>query len=86
MSKQHFTDLSDEQLIKRRNQFRGVVLGLSAIYIVMISLVGMVFFVKGFDKKALPAVIPLCIFPIIMIPAFQNISKLKQAMKDRGLS
>jgi hypothetical protein len=75
------SELSTEQLVKRKQLLKGVLIG-SAI--VWLSLIGAVFFLL--IKKAnnlSPGLIPVLALPVVLMPLFIHLGQISKEIKSR---
>lgn len=75
------SELSTEQLTKRKQLLKGVLIG-SAI--VWLSLIGTVFFLLlKKSNSLLPGMIPVFAFPVVLTPLFIHLGQLSKEIKSR---
>ncbi|MBE8725825.1 hypothetical protein [Flavobacterium hungaricum] len=75
------SELTTEQLIKRKQLLKGVLIG-SAI--VWFSLIGAIFFLLIKKSNSfLPGMIPVFALPVVLMPLFIHLGQLSKEIKSR---
>lgn len=86
MSKNPFTNLSDEKLIKRKDLLKGVLIGIGIVWIFMIAFFAYLFLTRGFKNNSFVVFMPLITLPTALLPIFINLGLLKKEIKARNLN
>lgn len=79
MSKITLAELSTEDLSKRKNLLKGVLIAFSSFWVVLIGL-AIYFYVAKSNAKLF---VPLLIFPITLLPLFLQLKPLSSELKNR---
>ena len=83
--KNDLSELSDEKLIKRRDMFKGILIGMYAICILMIVLLVYIFFYKSYSEVSIATFIPAMILPVMTLPLLLQVNTLNKEVKSRNL-
>lgn len=79
MSKNPFADLSTENLIKKRDLLKSVLIAFGIMWVVLIG-VAIYFYIT---KSTLKIFIPMAILPMTLLPSFLQLSLLNKELKNR---
>jgi cation transporter-like permease len=85
MKKETLADLTNEKLLKRRDLFKGVVIGFGIIFIIMIAFLIYLFAAKGSKNVPIATLIPIFSLPVTMTPVFITLASLNKEVKARNL-
>ncbi|NHM01412.1 hypothetical protein [Flavobacterium difficile] len=85
MKKNIYSDLTDEQLLKKRNFFKGISIAFALIFIVAISILLYLFVTKGFKNSSIVTLLPIFMLPITLMPLFINFSLIHKEIKSRKI-
>ena len=77
--------LSDEKLIKRRDLFKGILIGMYVVCVILIILLVYIFFNKGFSAISIASFIPVFMLPVITMPLYFQVTLLEKEVKARNL-
>lgn len=86
MKKNIYEDLTNDELIKKRNLMKGVSIGFGIIFIFAIAVLIYILFLKGLKNVSIATLIPIFIMPIAFSPLLTNYSLLNQELKSRTLN
>lgn len=84
MQKNKLSELSIEDLVKKRNLLKGVSIGMGLVYMAAIAIVIYLFTSKGFKNVSYAALIPVFAFPVTFMPVLSNMSILDKEIKSRN--
>lgn len=84
-NKNNLAELSDEKLIQRRNMFKGILIGMYAVCILLIILLLYIFFNKGFNTISIATFIPVFMLPVITLPLLFQVNTLNKEVESRNL-
>ncbi len=85
MKKNAFAELTDAQLLKKRDLFKGISIGFGIILVIVICILIYLFTTKGFKNIAITTLIPVFILPVTFTPLLINFSLINQEIKSRNL-
>ncbi len=85
MKKKLYAELSNEDLLKKRNLFKGVLMGFAMLYVVTIAIFIYLFAVEGFKNFSTAAIMPVFFLPVIFVPIVINWNLLNAEIKARNL-
>jgi len=85
MKKKLYSELSNEALLKRRDLFKGILIGFSIIYVIVIAIFIYLFAVKGFKNFSVAAIMPVFFLPVVFMPLMINWNLLSTEIKARNL-
>lgn len=83
MKNNSYEKLTDEELIKKRDLFKGVTIGFGILITIAITVSSYLLGLKGF--KSIAVFIPIMILPFTYMPLIINYSLLKKEIKLRDL-
>lgn len=85
MKNNNLSELSNEKLIKRRDLFKGFLIGIGIVWLLMIAFVVYIYTTK--DTSNLPFIVflPIFILPVTLTPLFINVGLLNKEVKSRKL-
>ena len=84
-NKNNLSELSDEKLIKRRDLFKGILIGMYVVCVILIILLVFIFFNKGFSAISIASFIPVFMLPVITMPLYFQVTLLEKEVKARNL-
>ena len=85
MKNNSYEKLTDEELIKKRDLFKGVTIGFGILVLLAIAVLGYLMGLNGLRNTSISVVIPIMVLPITYMPLIINYSLLKKEIKARGL-
>ena len=83
MKKSVYEELTNEELLKKRDLFKGVSIGFGVIFMLAIAVMIYLFTIKGSSVSI--ALIPVFILPVTFVPLLINFSILNKEIKSRNL-
>jgi hypothetical protein len=83
MKKETYSILSSEDLIKKRNLFKGVLIGFGVIWILIISVFVYLFATRGLKNISFIAFLPVFISSITLLPLLINLNLVNKEIKSR---
>lgn len=84
MDNKNFTELTDRKLIKRRDLFKGFLIGIGIVWLFMIAFVIYIFATREV-KVSFVVFLPIFILPVTLTPLFINVGLLNKEIKSRNL-
>ncbi len=84
-NKNKLSELSDEKLLKRRDLFKGILIGMYVVCVFLIILLVYIFYNKGFDAISIASFVPVFMLPVITMPLYLQVSLLNKEIKARNL-
>jgi hypothetical protein len=85
MKKNTLAEISNEELLKKRDLFKGVLIGFAIIYLLMLSFILYLVLTRGFKNILLVVLTPIFFLPATVMPLLIYFSMLKKEMKSRQL-
>lgn len=85
MKKNIYEELTNEELLKKKDLFKGIAIGFGIILILVIATVVYLFATKGFKNASIAIIIPVLTLPITFVPLLINLSLLNKEIKTRNL-
>ncbi|MGO4905833.1 hypothetical protein [Flavobacterium sp. W20_MBD1_R3] len=85
MKKNTLTELSNEELLKKRDLMKGVAIGFSIIYLFVLALLLYLLLTRGFKNISLVVFVPIFLSPTILMPLLLYFGMLKKEIKSRQL-
>jgi len=85
MKKNTYEELSNEKLLKKRDLFKGVLIGFGVIFLLAIGIIVYILSVKGLKNVSIATLVPIFTLPIIFMPILINLSLLNKEIKSRNL-
>lgn len=79
------SDLSNEKLIKRRDLFKGFLIGIGLVWLFMIAFIIYIFATKDTSNFSFVVFLPIFILPVTLTPLFINLGLLNKEVKSRKL-
>lgn len=86
MTKNPFAALANDKLIKRKNLFKGILIGFAITWLLIALTFAYIFFTRGFKNNSFIVLIPLSTLPITLLPTFINLNLLTKEIKSRNLN
>lgn len=83
--KNDLSELSDEKLIKRRDLFKGILIGMYSVCVILVVLLLYIFFNNGFSNLSIVTFLPVILLPVITLPLAFQLSTLNKEVKSRNL-
>lgn len=78
-------NLTNEQLLKRRNLLKGTAIGFLTIAVLAAGILIYLYAVKGFENFNIATLIPVFALPVTLMPALSSLAIVNKEMKARGL-
>ncbi|WP_144214270.1 hypothetical protein [Flavobacterium anhuiense] len=78
-------NLTNEQLLKRRNLLKGTAIGFLTIAALSAGILIYLYAVKGFENFNIATLIPVFALPVTLMPVLSSLSMLGKEIKARGL-
>ena len=85
MKSNDLSGLSNEKLIKRRDLFKGFLIGIGIVWLIMIAVMIYLFATKDMSKVSFTTFIPIFVLPVTLMPLFLNVELLDKEVKSRKL-
>lgn len=85
MKKNTFSELTNEELIAKKNFTKNVLLGFIIIYWVIVAILLFLFLNKNFGELSIALFVPVFVIPATLMPLFINYRMLKAELKSRNL-
>ena len=85
MKKNTFSELTNEELIAKKNFTKQVLLGFIIIYFVIVAVLLFLFLNKNFGELSIALFVPVFVIPATLMPLFINYRMLKAELKSRNL-
>lgn len=83
--KKNLAELSNEELLKKRDLMKGVAIGFSIIYLFVLALILYLLLTRGFKNISLVVFVPIFLSPTILMPLLLYFGMLKKEIKSRQL-
>ncbi len=84
MKKSTYAALTNDELLKKMNLMKQVLLSFIIIYFIIIVIVLFLFFYKDF-KASIGLMVPIFVIPATLTPLYASYNMLKQEYKSRKL-
>ncbi|MCG2611985.1 hypothetical protein LZZ90_10750 [Flavobacterium sp. SM15] len=84
MKQNTYQNLTNEQLIKKRNSLKGASIGFALLYFLAIVVLIYLLTTKGFKNFSIATLIPLFIMPITFIPLLISLNLMNKELKKRN--
>lgn len=85
MKNNSLSELSNDKLIKRRDLFKGVLIGIGLVWLLMIAFVIYIYTTKDTTNFSFVVFLPIFILPVTLTPLFINVGMLNKEVKSRDL-
>ena len=85
MKKSTYSELTNEELLKKMNFSKQALLAFVIIYFVIILILLFLFFNKNFGEVSIALFVPIFIIPVTLAPLYINYNMLKAELKSRNL-
>ena len=85
MSKNIYKDLSNEDLLKKKAQFKGLSIAFGIGFIVIAGVLIYILVNKSTTKVSFATLLPMFTLPITFLPVLINISLLNKELKSRNI-
>ena len=85
MKKNTFSELTNEELIAKKNFTKNVLLGFIIIYFVIVAVLLFLFLNKNFGELSIALFVHVFVIPATLMPLFINYRMLKAELKSRNL-
>lgn len=83
MKQNKLSELTIDQLVKKRDLLKGVSIGIGILYIVVLAIIIYLFVTKGLKNVSYAALIPVFALPVTLTPVLGNMSLLEKEIKSR---
>lgn len=84
MKKSIYREVTNEELLKKRDLIKGVSIGFGVIFMLAIAIMVYLFTAKGLKDVSI-ALIPIFTLPVTFVPLLINFSLLNKEIKSRNL-
>lgn len=81
MTKNKFSGLNTEELIKKRNFLKGILIGVGIVGFCLIFGMALYFY---FNKSSAKLFIPLAVLPVTLLPAYLQLKAMDTEIKSRS--
>lgn len=85
MKKNIYEELTNENLIKKRNLLKGVSIGFGIVFILAIAILVYLFATQGFNGVPIVTLVPVFTLPVTFTPLLINWGLLDKEIKSRNL-
>ncbi len=85
MKPEKLAALSTEELIKKKNQFKGIAIGFGVMYVLAMGVFVYLLLVRQLKNVSVAAFIPLFGLPASLTPFFVYLGMLNKELKSRGV-
>jgi hypothetical protein len=85
MKKKTLAEISNEELLKKRDLMKGVIIGFSIIYLFVLAFILYLVLTRGFKNISPVVFTPVFICTITLMPLLIYFGMLKKEMKSRQL-
>ena len=85
MKKNTFSELTNEELIAKKNFTKNVLLGFIIIYFVIVAILLFLFLNKNFGELSIALFVPVFVISATLMPLFINYRMLKAELISRNL-
>lgn len=85
MKKSTYSELTNEELLKKMNFSKQALLAFVIIYFVIILILLFLFFNKNFGEVSIALFVPIFIIPVTLAPLYISYNMLKAELKSRNL-
>lgn len=85
MKKNIYESLTNEELIKKRNTFKGVSIGFGIVFLLGIIAFIALLVIKGAKGFPFVAFTPFIVMPVTMLPLLINLNLVNKEIKSRNL-
>ena len=85
MKNNSYENLTNEELLKKKDLMKGVTIGFSILFLLAIAILGYLLGAKEFKNTSIAIFIPLMILPFTYMPLIINYNLIKKEIQLRGL-
>lgn len=85
MKNNSYQKLTNEELLKKRNLFKGVTTGFGILMLLVIATLSYLIGLNGFKNTSIAVFIPMIILPFTFMPLAISYSLLQKEIKSRNL-
>lgn len=85
MKKNTYSEMTNDELITKKNFTKQVLLGFIIIYFVIVAILLFLFLNKNFGELSIALFVPVFVIPATLMPLFINYRMLKAELKSRNL-
>ncbi len=84
MDKNIYGKLTNEELVKKQGQIKGVAIGFAVIYAIALGVLVYLFTQRGSKNISIATLIPILILPVTFVPVLIHFGLLKKELKSRN--
>lgn len=85
MKKNTYSEMTNDELITKKNFTKQVLLGFIIIYFVIVAVLLFLFLNKNFGELSIALFVPVFVIPATLMPLFISYRMLKAELKSRNL-
>ena len=85
MKKNTYSEMTNDELITKKNFTKQVLLGFIIIYFVIVAVLLFLFLNKNFGELSIALFVPVFVIPATLMPLFISYRMLKAELKFRNL-
>ena len=85
MKKNTYSEMTNDELITKKNFTKQVLLGFIIIYFVIVAILLFLFLNKNFGELSIALFVPVFVIPATLMPLFISYRMLKAELKFRNL-
>ena len=85
MKKNTYSEMTNDELITKKNFTNQVLLGFIIIYFVIVAVLLFLFLNKNFGELSIALFVPIFVIPATLMPLFINYRMLKAELKSPNL-
>lgn len=85
MKNNTISELSNEKLVKRRDLFKGFLIGIGLVWLCIIAFVLYIYATQDTSNFSFVVFLPIFILPVTLAPLFINVGLLNKEVKSRKL-
>ena len=85
MKKNTYSEMTNDELITKKNFTKQVLLGFIIIYFVIVAILLFLFLNKNFGELSIALFVPVFVIPATLMPLFINYRMLNAELKSRNL-
>ena len=85
MKKNTYSEMTNDELITKKNFTKNVLLGFIIIYFVIVAVLLFLFLNKNFGELSIALFVAVFVIPATLMPLFINYRMLKAELKSRNL-
>lgn len=85
MNKNIYENLTNEQLLKKRDLLKGVTIGLGIVALTAIVIISYLIFSNGIKNVPFATLIPVFALPVTFTPVMVSLGQINKEVKSRNL-